>query len=206
MGFGLRSPLGMRLNLPWWTTKESFGYPPCPYRCYSGISVATWPVSLLAYRISGFHPEGTGSIPVRATMPYKDKAKRKEYARLWMAQRRLEFFVDKCCVICGSIEDLELDHKDPTQKVTHRIWSWSLKRRETELAKCQVLCKIHHIQKTKNTDSRYHQSSLHALNEEKVSEIRQMYLTGNYTQKELAQIYHVHLDTIGRAIRKRHWQ
>lgn len=33
-------------------------------------------------------------------------------------------------------------------KVDHRIWSWSLERREIELLKCQVLCAACHLDKS----------------------------------------------------------
>ena len=61
---------------------------------------------------------------------------------------RGEFFADKVCVKCGSGAFLELDHIDPTQKVSHKIWSWSKVRREAELAKCQVLCRKCHKDKS----------------------------------------------------------
>lgn len=53
----------------------------------------------------------------------------------------------RCCK-CGSTESLEIDHKDPEQKVSHRIFSWAVPRIEEELAKCQLLCKQCHIEKT----------------------------------------------------------
>lgn len=65
-----------------------------------------------------------------------------------MAERRAEFFKDKQCIECGSTMELELDHIDPNEKVSHRIWSWSQARREVEIAKCQVLCKECHKRKT----------------------------------------------------------
>lgn len=65
-----------------------------------------------------------------------------------MTQRRAAFFQDKKCVECGSIEDLELDHVDPSTKVSHRIWTWSEVRRNEELAKCQILCRSCHQKKT----------------------------------------------------------
>ena len=50
------------------------------------------------------------------------------------------------CVQCGSTEDLHLDHIDPSTKTfdigaigTHSETKW-----QTELAKCQLLCKPHH--------------------------------------------------------------
>lgn len=81
-------------------------------------------------------------------MPIADKMLRKEYAREWMASRRSEWFADKVCAKCGSKENLELDHIDPSQKTDHKIWSWSKDRREAELAKCQPLCHDCHAKKT----------------------------------------------------------
>lgn len=52
------------------------------------------------------------------------------------------------CKECGSTEDLEMDHIDPSHKVHHCIWSWSPERRAAETAKCQVLCKKCHLKKT----------------------------------------------------------
>ena len=72
-----------------------------------------------------------------------------EYQRQWMANRRAAYFEDKSCVRCGSVEELRLDHIDPKEKVSHRIWSWKKERREAELAKCQVLCEPCHKEKTR---------------------------------------------------------
>jgi 5-methylcytosine-specific restriction endonuclease McrA len=83
-------------------------------------------------------------------MPYKDPAKQKEYQRKWMLQRRRDFQKGRCCVQCGSTRQLEVDHIDPSTKVTHRVWAWSKKKREAELAKCQVLCKKCHATKSGN--------------------------------------------------------
>lgn len=81
-------------------------------------------------------------------MPLKDKQAWLEYQRNWIADRRKAFFAGKCCAKCGSTNRLELDHIDPAQKVSHRIWSWSTKRQSEELAKCQVLCFECHLKKT----------------------------------------------------------
>lgn len=74
--------------------------------------------------------------------------KKREYQRLWVARRKEEFFKDKSCVKCGSTERLELDHVDPSKKVSHSIWSWSETRRNEELVKCQILCYNCHLDKT----------------------------------------------------------
>jgi hypothetical protein len=81
-------------------------------------------------------------------MGYKDPARQRAYQNEWIQRRRREWFKDKTCALCGSAKDLRLDHRDPTIKVTHRIWSWSQERREAELAKCQVLCLSCHRRKT----------------------------------------------------------
>ncbi len=74
-------------------------------------------------------------------MPYKDKVKQREYQLEWIRQRRIDWLRDNGpCVLCGSTEDLEVDHLDPALKVDHKVWSWSAERRRVELAKCRVLC------------------------------------------------------------------
>ena len=70
--------------------------------------------------------------------------KKRQYQRDWMARRRGEWFAGKSCDHCGSQENLELNHLDRATKITHRVWSWSRERRESELAKCQPLCKSCH--------------------------------------------------------------
>lgn len=81
-------------------------------------------------------------------MPRPTKELQREYQREWMAKRRAAWFADKSCVVCGSRDNLQLDHIDPTTKVTHAVWSWKEERRETELVKCQTLCEQHHREKT----------------------------------------------------------
>lgn len=81
-------------------------------------------------------------------MPYKNPNVQREYQRTWIAARRALFFEDKVCRRCGSKEDLELDHIDPSAKWSHRIWSYSWDRIMKEVAKCQVLCRACHLEKT----------------------------------------------------------
>lgn len=64
----------------------------------------------------------------------------REYQRLWIANRRAVWFEDKYCVKCGSKEDLEIHHVDPSTKVSNSVWSWAQERRDAELDKCEVLC------------------------------------------------------------------
>lgn len=81
-------------------------------------------------------------------MPIADRMERRAYQRAWLAKRRGEALVGASCVECGSVDGLELDHIDPTTKVDHKIWSWSKKRRDAELKKCQWLCGPCHRAKT----------------------------------------------------------
>lgn len=73
----------------------------------------------------------------------------REYQRAWISKRRERWLTSNGpCVKCGSWIRLELDHVDPETKVHHCIWSWSEKRRNEEIQKCQVLCFDCHLAKT----------------------------------------------------------
>jgi hypothetical protein len=97
------------------------------------------------------------------SMPFKDPEKKRAYQREWYAKRRASYLEDKSCAVCGSTDRLEVDHKDPKQKLSHRVWSWTATRREAELEKCQVLCYEHHLEKTKRQaeESRQHGHTLY---------------------------------------------
>lgn len=77
-------------------------------------------------------------------MAYKDAEAQRAYQRRWVAARRAAFFADKTCAWCGSSARLELHHVNPARKLSHAIWSWGEARRQTEIAKCFVLCRPCH--------------------------------------------------------------
>ena len=81
-------------------------------------------------------------------MPYKDPEKQRAYQRESVARARSEWISVNGPCPCGSWENLQVDHIDPTLKISHNVWSWAPLRRAEELAKCQVLCKKHHKEKT----------------------------------------------------------
>jgi 5-methylcytosine-specific restriction endonuclease McrA len=82
-------------------------------------------------------------------MAYKDKEKQRAFQRESIRTRRSAWLTENGpCRKCGSAENLEVDHIDRAIKEQHRIWSWSEKRRTAELAKCQVLCRGCHQEKT----------------------------------------------------------
>lgn len=86
------------------------------------------------------------------SMAYTGEQKR-EYQRQWVAARRAEYFDGKACVVCGSTENLELDHINPDDKKYSPAALWSMAKnnpnRIAELEKCQTLCSFHHKEKTR---------------------------------------------------------
>lgn len=97
----------------------------------------------------------------------------REYARQWMAARRAAWFEGKICEECGSTKNLELDHRDPTMKVTHRVWSWRKERREAELAKCRTLCQECHKLKSAGEHAKGSRNGCAKLTEEEARQIRE---------------------------------
>ncbi len=89
-------------------------------------------------------------------MPYKDPERQREYQLNWMLYRRNEWInKNGPCVKCRLWVDLEVDHVDPSTKVDHKVWSWSSDRRNEELEKCQVLCRLCHSEKTISENSNH---------------------------------------------------
>lgn len=82
-------------------------------------------------------------------MTWKTKEAKNTYQNQRLKQARLDWLnANGPCKSCGSWERLEVDHIDPTTKVTHRVWSMSVNERDKELAKCQPLCHVCHKEKT----------------------------------------------------------
>lgn len=80
-----------------------------------------------------------------------------EYMREYMARRRearraeLRGMLGGRCAVCGSTEGLEFDHIDHATK-SFSIGMWIDRKWELllqEVAKCQLLCNAHHIEKTR---------------------------------------------------------
>jgi hypothetical protein len=78
---------------------------------------------------------------------HSEESRRRAYAKL--CKRRADWFAENGpCRKCGSWDQLELDHIEPSDKEHHVIWSWSEERRQKELQKCQVLCHWCHLDKS----------------------------------------------------------
>lgn len=54
------------------------------------------------------------------------------------------------CARCPTVDDLQFDHIDPTTKIMTiaKMWTANEQRFQAELAKCQLLCQSHHLEKT----------------------------------------------------------
>jgi hypothetical protein len=85
----------------------------------------------------------------------RDKEKYNEYHREYQLLKYHRFkevilnVLGNKCVICGSIENLEIDHIVREGKSFSLSRSWSNRKSlGEELQKCQLLCKICHQEKT----------------------------------------------------------
>lgn len=89
-------------------------------------------------------------------MPNKDKEKYNKYMNEYMKKRAKEkrlWALQKLgnkCVRCGSSDDLDIDHIDPSTKsfTFAKLWSKKSEIIERELNKCQLLCKQCHHNKS----------------------------------------------------------
>jgi 5-methylcytosine-specific restriction endonuclease McrA len=122
---------------------------------------------------------------------YKDRETRNRYQLEWIKRRRLAWITENGpCEECGSQEDLEVDHRDPGQKLLQPAVLWSMsphnRKRIDELLKCRVLCKECHTEKTNLELQETRQGELNwntNLTEEDVRDIRRLRGEGlTYTQ------------------------
>lgn len=137
-------------------------------------------------------------------MGYKSKEKQRRYQRTWMQRRRAAWLdANGPCVDCGSTEDLEVDHVDPTEKECHRVWSWSEERREEELSKCVVRCHECHKQRTW-IQTRGEKNHFAKLTRRQVVQIHALYGAGR-TQLEIANLFGVSRTDVYQIVNGNRW-
>ena len=79
--------------------------------------------------------------------------KNKQYLRERYAKQRQEMYeyLGGVCVVCGTVENLEIDHINWRKKSFGVGKLWPVKKLPEvyrELDKCQLLCQKHHLEKT----------------------------------------------------------
>ena len=97
------------------------------------------------FRQSGFDQVNFGILKLGGNiMPFATVEDKRRYQVKWKSDRRRAWFKDQVCTKCGATQNLELHHRDRATKITSDVWSWALERRDSEIAKCDVLCKVCH--------------------------------------------------------------
>lgn len=84
-------------------------------------------------------------------MPYKNPHNKRERSQQLARERRAVWILAHGpCAECGSWENLEIDHIDPSTKAIKvgKVWNLGETKRAAELKKCQALCNKCHIRKT----------------------------------------------------------
>jgi hypothetical protein len=139
-------------------------------------------------------------------MPYSDPAKQAAYQAEWISKRRQVWILDNGpCEICGYSDKLQIDHIDPSSKLTHRIWSWTQKRRDEELKKCRVLCYKCHDTKSRTEKLRGEDQPCAKLSEKQVRDILFRHKEGA-KQTDLALEFGVDKSTICKIVNRKKWK
>lgn len=88
----------------------------------------------------------------------------REYMGRRYRQRRAMAFkiLGGKCVVCGTVENLEIDHIERSHKIIEisKLWNCALNTFLDELKYCQLLCKEHHRIKSANERSVGHGQGL----------------------------------------------
>ena len=98
-----------------------------------------------------YHAEGGGKAKRDAYNKKFQEDGRKEERR----KKRLQEMKDKLgnkCVKCGTTKNLQFDHIDPKTKCFNVNPQDSWEKTLPELYKCQLLCKLCHLEKTATVD------------------------------------------------------
>ena len=96
-------------------------------------------------------PGGTRKVSMSNSNEYMNDYMKRRY------RQRRELAIQTLggeCVVCGSNDDLEIDHIEregvPHNKKFSKFWNMALFQFMKELEKCQLLCSYHHLEKTKD--------------------------------------------------------
>lgn len=114
------------------------------------------------------------------------------------------------CTKCGSTENLQFDHIDPTSKDFNISSNLDSVRLWQELMKCQLLCEPHHREKTRQTSYIRPNARGVTHHNSKLRDLDVLYIRG------LSELGHLHLDianefgvsrmTVGDILNGRTWK
>lgn len=144
-------------------------------------------------------------------MGYRDPARQRAYQAQWIEARRQKGLehLGGACALCGSTENLEVDHIDPATKSpalrslhTGTFWSWSWPRVLAELAKCRALCHDCHEAKSAGEHATGERNGSAKLTDDAVCAIR----ASSQPSRELSAMYGVSMWTIQYVRRGNGWK
>jgi 5-methylcytosine-specific restriction endonuclease McrA len=130
------------------------------------------------------------------------------YNRQWMKNRRQGWIASQGpCVECGSTENLEVDHIDPSTKKYRPAALWGMAvdnpSRVAELAKCQILCRDCHKAKTR-AYRKLHPIPPSKFSEEQIRMVRELRAKG-WTYEQAGKVVGVSRHTASDFVNKS-WQ
>lgn len=113
------------------------------------------------------------------------------------------------CMVCGTTDRLEFDHIDPKTKL-HRVsdcWDFPAEFFWLEVAKCQLLCRRHHHEKSKKEGS---MASIGESNpNSKLRDLDVKYIRGlsalGHSQRAIAREFGVSHTVVGDILRGKIW-
>lgn len=111
----------------------------------------------LLYGVSAGFNSSAGYVWYLNPVPITDKDQYNQYMSAYMLTRyhrrkaAAREQLGGACAVCGATDELEVDHIDWRTKSfpVSKMWSVSEARFQAELAKCQLLCRVHHKDKTR---------------------------------------------------------
>lgn len=133
----------------------------------------------------------------------------KQYRREKKERRITEarYLLGSKCIRCSTRKSLHFDHVDPATKLFNisdgadhvseaRFWA--------EVAKCQLLCKPHHLEKTAKEQSNDLKRRRQSSPTSKLRDLDVLYIHGLYglghSQRAIAREFEVHPSTINRIV------
>lgn len=136
----------------------------------------------------------------------------REYQRAWEKKRADEALalLGGVCVVCGTAENLDFDHIDPKTKLFRikAMLRTSAEKFWAEVAKCQLLCRPHHIEKSNaegSTLKRGEDQGGSKLKEVDIPRIRELARLG-YSQRAMAKEFGVARRTICDVLDGKSWR